>query len=395
MLDAAASSVQVTHSLCNHLAEMGCEVHVFTAPHWLRTTSSVDSKMIYYPHVSFYRGTQMRSYEARNVPAKLFWRLVRLVQHVCAMISICLAARHFDVIHTQILPIPILDYFFLCFIARRTPVVCTVHELVPHNTKWRRLTGAFVRGIYQRADLLFFYTEYTGNRLIEELAIPPKKIFKVPHGNLEHLLRLKPDPVKSESDPVVLFIGQIRRDKGVDTLVRAAAHLRDKIPNFKLRIAGNPGFDMASIFKLTRELGLQEIIEFRLGYLPEQDFAEYLNKATVVALPYRRIEQSGVAIAACTLGKALVGTRCGGVEELITEAGNGLLVPVDDPVAFADALALLLQDGSKRRYCEVQSEKYASGALSWGPIASKTINGYQIALKQRAPAAAPALTEPS
>jgi hypothetical protein len=54
------------------------------------------------------------------------------------------------------------------------------------------------------------------------------------------------------------------------------------------------------------------VVDFRLGYLAEQAFADYVSRATVVALPYRRIEQSGVAIAACTFGKAIVATRCGG-----------------------------------------------------------------------------------
>jgi glycosyltransferase involved in cell wall biosynthesis len=381
MLDPAGSSAQVSHSLCKHLSELGCDVHVFTAPHWLRVSGA---NTTYRKRICFYRGTQMRSYNAQNAVYRMFWRIVRLMQHVWAMISICVIARKFDVVHTQILPLPAFDYFCLRVIAHRTPVVCTVHELVPHQSKYRRFTGACFGAIYRLARVLFVYTEYTGNRLVAELDIPREKVLKVPHGSLERLLDMKPNPVPSPSDepPVVLFVGNIRADKGVDILIKAASYLRGKVPSFRLQIAGTPGIDVTALRDSALELGLQDCVEFHLGFLPEQEFAAYLSRATVVALPYRRIEQSGVAIAACTFGKAIVATRCGGLEELITEADNGLLVPIDDPIAFAEALATLILDGERRKACERRSKEYADTTLSWAPIASKTVAGYRIAMGQ-------------
>lgn len=397
MLEPAASSVQVTHNLCNHLVKVGCEVHVFTAPRWLLTTSALGKGTPYHLHICFYRRTQLRSYQAQTALASLFWRLIRLAQHVWAMIAISLGASAFDVVHTQILPVPCFDYFCLRFIARRTPVVCTVHELVPHSSKYRRLTGAFFLRIYRDARLLFVYTDYTRNRLVQ-LGIAPEKILKIPHGNLEHLLTLKQPPASaaaSDAPPVVLFIGGIRQDKGLDTLIKATAHLRQKIGNLKLQVAGAPGPHIGGILKLVQDLNLQDVIDFRLGYLTEQEFADYLGQATVVALPYRRIEQSGVAIAACTFGKAIVATRSGGVAELVTEAGNGLLVPMDDSISFAEALKLLLRDENKRRLFELRSAEYAQGTLSWGPIAAKTVEAYRVAIMHREMRAAPTIAEPS
>lgn len=384
MLDAAGSSVQVTHNLCNHLAGVGCEVHVFTAPHWERSAGSSEKR--YQTHVVFYRGTQIRSYEAGNVVTRTFWKTLRLAQHLRAMLGICLRARNFDVVHTQILPVPWVDYFCLRVIRRRTPVVCTVHELVPHMSRFRGLTGRFFEAIYRLADRLFVFTNYTRNRLISEQGITPEKIVVVPHGSLEHTAELAAGPLQFPMGPVptVLFIGNIRPDKGLDVLIQAAAHLRKKVPSFKVLIAGRPGFDMTAIRDSVKKLGLEDFVEFDLRFLGEQDFAAYLSAATVVALPYRRIEQSGVAVAACTFGKAIVATRCGGVEELVTEAGNGLLVPMDDAEAFAEALGEVLLDVEKRKSFERNSRKYAAQALSWEPIARKTVAGYEAALKHRA-----------
>lgn len=383
MLDPAGSSVQVTHNLCKHLAASGCDVHVFTAPHWVRAVPD-QGQSGYKSHIAFYRSTQLKSYDARNAITKLFWRAVRFIQHAKTMFILCATAKHFDVVHTQILPIPLVDAMFLHWISRRTPLVCTVHELVPHSSRFRRVTGAALNSIYRQASILFAYTKFTRERLIEELGIHPSKILIVPHGTLEHLLEVNP---VSSSDtgnhvPIILFIGNIRRDKGLDILIDAVSRLRDKFSGFKLRIAGSPGYDMAPIRTRVALLHMENLIEFHLEYLDDEKFVSYMRDASVVALPYRRIEQSGVAIAACTLGKAIVATRCGGVGELVMEAGNGLLVPMDNAAAFAEALEVVLFDDSKRRLFERRSREYANRVLSWQSITLKTLAAYRLVLKQ-------------
>jgi glycosyltransferase involved in cell wall biosynthesis len=298
------------------------------------------------------------------------------------MVSICLNAKEFDLVHTQILPVPVLDCLLLAWISRRVPAVCTVHELVPHGSKFRRLTGFALRAIYKVADLLFVYTEYTRRRLVED-GIKPEKIRVVPHGALEHLLRIQtPSRPASKQAPVALFIGNIRADKGVDVLVAAATYLRAMVANFKIVIAGTPGFDMTDLQRFATRNGLHECLEFRLGYLSDSEFVAYLRNADVVVLPYRRIEQSGVAVAACTFAKAIVATQCGGVAELVAEAANGLLVPVDDPSALAKAVAEILLSPEKRDHFERQSQRYATQVLGWQAITSKTLAGYRLALGQ-------------
>lgn len=381
LLDPAASSCQVTHNLANHLSDLGCHVHVYTAPHWLRATHG-DSKR-YTVRILFYRGTQIRSYDAKSAVLRIVWRLCRLIQHVWGLLVVWNNARHFDIVHTQILSFPPLDYLCLRAIVRHRAVVCTVHELVPHSA-WLRRWSAFVfRALYRKADMLFAFTEYTRRKLMQDFGVCSEKIIPIPHGNLEHLLNLAQTTLKqSDSAPVILFIGGIRRDKGLDVLIRAGAHLQSQGICFTIHVAGTPGFDMREIRALVAELDLEESVVFRLGYLEEREFAEYMSKATIIALPYRRIEQSGVAIAACTFGKAIVATRCGGLEELVEEAHNGLLVPIDDPNAFADALASLLRDQEKRKLFEEHSRIYARDVLSWNAIAGRTIEAYQRVLRE-------------
>ncbi len=383
LLDPAGSSCQVTHNLANHLSQRGCDVQVYTAPYWLRATDGCSTT--YGVQAIFYRGTQFRSYEAKTMVARLGWRALRLVQHVWALGIVWKDARRFDVVHTQILSVPPLDYLCLRAIGRRTPVVCTVHELVPHSARFRRWNSMVFRAVYRKAARLFAFTECTRRKLVHDFGVPAGKVLMIPHGSLEHLLGLRKEAASAEhaSAPIIHFIGGIRRDKGLEVLIEAAGHLKRRGLRFKIQIAGAPGFDLSEIRNLVGELGLEEVVDFRLGYLPESEFADCLSRATIVALPYRRIEQSGVAIAACTFGKAIVATRCGGVEELVTEAQNGVLVPIDDAAAFGEALASLLLDDEKRKLCELHSRQYAREVLSWDAIAAKTISAYRDVTQQR------------
>lgn len=383
MLDPSGSSVQVTHNLCNYLAEQGCQVDVFTGPHW-RRAEKTSPVVRYQSHVTFYKRTQLRSYAARGFPNRLFWKMMRLGSHAWSMLRIWLLARRFDVVHVQFLPLPVFDYLCLRFISGRAPVVCTVHEVVPHDARFRRMSAFVFRAIYRHARILFAHTEATQTKLIHDYGIDPSRIVRIEHGNLEHLL----DPTvqyngNSRSHPLtILFLGQIRRDKGLDVLVEAAAMLRQRVPAFRLQIVGAPGFDLSSIRRQIQERGLEDLVEFHLAYVSDPEFAKYLMNATVVALPYRRIEQSGVAVAACTLGKAIVATRCGGLQEMVEQAGNGLLVPIDDACALAEALETVLTDPEKRSFFEASSTRYAQTVLSWKPIAEKTVSGYRAAINQ-------------
>src|SRR5207244_7780699 len=65
-----------THNLCNALVDAGCEVNLFTGPHFGRV-SRCWREITYAPRIAFYRRTQLRSYEAGRLTRPV-WRLLRL-----------------------------------------------------------------------------------------------------------------------------------------------------------------------------------------------------------------------------------------------------------------------------------------------------------------------------
>ncbi len=380
MLNPPFSGAGYVHALCNALADAGCHVELYTGPHYLRASRGWE-RTAYLPRIRFYRRTQLRSYHRGAM--RPFWRALRFIGYLWSMTRVLLEARRFDVVHVQFIGVPAVGIWWLKLIARHTPVVYTVHNLYPHDRPRHGRVHRVFRRVYRSVHGLIAHTNATVEGLVNEFGIPREKIVRVLFGNVNHLRTQRniPDPedvgIDPNGPPIILMFGGLRRQKGVDVLLRAGVHLRKEGIEFKVLIAGNPDVDPTPYVDLAGQLGLDDQVEFHVRYIEEEAVTTYFRAAAVVALPYRVIDQSGVAISALSLGRALVATRVAGLEELVTDSEAGLLVPVDDPPATAEALKRLLTDEPFRRQCEANALRYADEALSWASIAAGTIDLYR------------------
>lgn len=135
-----------------------------------------------------------------------------------------------------------------------------------------------------------------------------------------------------------LTVGGLTENKGLHLLLDAFACGFANDPSVRLRIGGH-GPERARLERQAAQLGLAGRVEF-LGALTRQQVAEELARAQALAHP-SRYETFGVAIVeALAMGRPVVATRCGGPDAIVT-ARDGLLVPVDDVQALADALRQL------------------------------------------------------
>jgi teichuronic acid biosynthesis glycosyltransferase TuaC len=143
-------------------------------------------------------------------------------------------------------------------------------------------------------------------------------------------------------DPnLLVFVGMIRRVKGLDLLVRALADLAPGRPALRLRVIGAGSLhgyaqDERAVRQLAETLGVTHRVEFIGTVAPHQVAAE-MRGAALVVVPSRRESFCAVVGEALATGTPVVATRCGGPEEIIT-AGCGMLVAPDDLSALADAI---------------------------------------------------------
>ena len=166
-----------------------------------------------------------------------------------------------------------------------------------------------------------------------------------------HLVRIQhpvfPGPAEQPSPPAgstLLFFGLIREHKGLDVLVRALPAVAASVPDVRLIVAGDPLDSVEPAQRLASDLGVAERIEWRLRFLGEHEITAVMGEATLVVLPYRKIDSSGVLATALGYGRPAVVTDVGGLPDAIREFGAGRIVPVEDAAALADACADLLSD---------------------------------------------------
>jgi teichuronic acid biosynthesis glycosyltransferase TuaC len=139
----------------------------------------------------------------------------------------------------------------------------------------------------------------------------------------------------------MLFVGAVRRVKGLDILIEALPRVLAKKPDAYLEVVGEPFFrsyrrDEAAVRSHVNELGLGPHVCF-LGQLDQQGVARKMATSAVLAAPSRRESFGSVLIEALACGTPVVATRCGGPEDIIS-GSLGRLVPTEDPEALADAL---------------------------------------------------------
>lgn len=138
---------------------------------------------------------------------------------------------------------------------------------------------------------------------------------------------------------VFTFLGGIRPNKGIETLIQAFLRLKDK--NFRLVIAGKtfpPDSYSASLQELAK--GDTRIL-FSLRHILEDEIQVFLNAADVVVLPFARILTSSSANLAMSFGRPVIVPRMGCLPELIEPDGGWLFEP-NDP----DSLVVAMKSAS-------------------------------------------------
>lgn len=165
----------------------------------------------------------------------------------------------------------------------------------------------------------------------------------------------------------VLCFGLIRPYKGVDVLLDAVARLPADTA-LTLLLCGEPWGDQGP--KLTRRLASPELagrVVARLEWVPEEQLPDYFAAADVAVLPYRSATGSAVAAQALGQGLPLVGSRVGGIAEVVRDGDNGLLVEPGDAAGLAAALVRIVDPALRTRLAS--GARAAASSWSWASYA--------------------------
>lgn len=152
--------------------------------------------------------------------------------------------------------------------------------------------------------------------------------------------------------PVVGMASRVHPCKDFETLIHAAAQMRNEFPNCTFLIAGDQAENPAhkehfeKVRGLLRDTGTEANFVFS-GF--ERDMPRFYAAIDAFALSTHGEGMPLVILEAMAHGLPVVATDVGGVSEIVTNEQTGLLVPPQSPAQFAAALSAVLRDPAKAR----------------------------------------------
>jgi glycosyltransferase involved in cell wall biosynthesis len=147
-----------------------------------------------------------------------------------------------------------------------------------------------------------------------------------------------------ETGPLVLFLGLVRRYKGVDLLLAAAPEIVRKT-RATIAIVGEVFPDARDVLLRAERSPVRDQILWKDSYVSEEEMALWLASSDVVALPYRAISGSGIAARAFAAGRPVAASAVGGLAEIVEEGATGELFPPGDAAGLARAVETVLARG--------------------------------------------------
>lgn len=192
-------------------------------------------------------------------------------------------------------------------------------------------------------DAVFAVSEQVRRHCIEVDRIDPDRVFTIYNGL--HLSDWHTDSRASYASREihVTTVGNIRRVKGHDIFIRAAALIVPLFPAVVFSIAGEvlePEY-FAELQAIVRNLNLSNHFRFTGGV---SNLSEHLSGADVFVLPSRSEGFSNAIVEAMAAALPVIATNVGGNAEAVQDGVSGFIVPSEDPSALSVAIMRLLSD---------------------------------------------------
>lgn len=259
----------------------------------------------------------------------------------------------------------------------------TVHNIRPHDYPGGipgPLMDYWNHQSWRACDGLFVHTELLARQLAGVLGQRRPPIHVSPHGTwtVHHPVR-RPSIDERMKWKRLLFFGTIRRNKGLDLLLKAAENL----PGYSITIAGETAdysyFDGVVMPQVNRLRQCRISVDVQLRFTPEEEVGPLLARHSAIILPYtpKFAAQSGVVFLALAHELPVVASEVGGLRDLFGQYEIGSTFSDLTPAGLAAAVRQLFEGTS---HGDIAGQIRAARAhYSWSAAAEATLAGYGMA----------------
>lgn len=219
---------------------------------------------------------------------------------------------------------------------------------------------------YRRAGF-HAISESTRDDLVQR-GVAPDRI-RVIHPGIDSA-RYTPQPgLDRTTAPTFLYVGRLRRYKGVDAAIGALALARGERPDVSLDIAG-AGLDESRLRRISRELGVGEAVRFH-GYVDEQRKLELFRTTWANVFPSPKEGWGLTVMEAAACGTPSLASDSPGLRDSVHHGRTGYLVPHGDAAALAARMVELAREPALVERLGREARR-AALAWSWDDAAAAT-----------------------
>ena len=239
------------------------------------------------------------------------------------------------------------------------PVVAQIHHLFGrvlfHET-------ALPMAVYVLAFESLMPSAYRRTRVLTGSDSSRAELIRKGFGNVEiapegaDLGLYRPPADAAKRGNIILYVGRIKKYKGLDVIVEAVAGLKADFPDLELKIAGS-GDDVPRLKEKAKSLGMEAWTHF-LGFVSEDRKVELYGEARVAVNSSLKEGWGLTSIEANACGTPVVATDVPGLCDSVRDGETGWLVPFGDAKGFAAALRRILADPA-------EAEAMRTRALAW------------------------------
>lgn len=292
-------------------------------------------------------------------------------------------SKKYNVIHVQLFKSEKIEMPLVEKWANRAklPVVYTVHNIDPHESdpkghdcrqRWYKACSGLITHNQTSLDVL--------NERYDVDGIPCKVI--VP-GLYPYILKVdKAAPIKREKGATnFLAFGMIRRYKGTDILIKALSCLdAETRKHVRVIVAGKQYQNQLDIDfeKMAKDLGVDDIVEFRLRRIPDEEVRSLYEWADFAMFPYRELYGTGALLMTYTLGTPIIASELPTFIEESDGGKTGILFETENEGSLAKAITAATKTTEEERMQYRSAiEDLIERRYNWTLVANKTARFYE------------------
>jgi glycosyltransferase involved in cell wall biosynthesis len=263
----------------------------------------------------------------------------------------------------------------------------TVHDVF--SVENLRLDPFAVELIYSLGDSFIVGNDQEESKLELYFNVEPSWIKSVIHGpylmfdNHAWSYESAKKEMGFSGKKTILFFGQIRPNKGLECLIKALPAIIKRHPDAHLHISTDLHMstpELNDYLNRVEKSGVKDKVTMVRDYIPSAEIEKVFKAADVVALPYKKISQSGVLNLAFAFKRPVV-VSDSFRESNIIHGKMGYSFPAGDHKMLADYICRIFDDKVEAAKMGNCGYKYATSENSWAKAAEGTYEALQLAKK--------------